>query len=608
MPASGFPNAYKGDPSPGGEFVFICRKELRWQVRKGWEGLPDAVRKALETSSEDLEAQSNAAWRIAGDLPEGAWTGGEARRGVQRKNLIFPVPERGKERWVFLKIFFERGWERLLGYFHLSRGWREWRGGGLLLNRGIPSPDLLGFGRGKWGKEGCVCIVAEEGFPHAIPLHRFLKGKGWIREGPISGERREVLRGGKEKAAFICTFSALMRKIHDAGIRQRDLHPANLLLEGDAHLLEQDAHQENLLSDRKGGPPRLFMVDFHSVRGSGPLTWKARMENLAVLNLYFFRRSSRHDRFRFLREYLFGGQKEEARRGFDFLLNAAREVENLTRRKALKLWRKREARCLRENPDFRKLKTRALRGMAVNRPVPGEVLKLIEKGEEIAGSPGVERIKDSRTASSFLVQGNGEDFFLKIFHWKKLWNPLLDIFRGGRARRAWRRAYSLALRGIPTAPPVVFLEKTFLFMPLKGYLLFRRLKGFTSLSHFPERAGLSKESLSERREGLRAAARLVKILHDEGFRQRDIKASNIMIRTGERRGEASVVDLDGLRFQVDVPRDVRMKDLFRLYRSLQNKGICKTDSLRFLKTYLGSGYGQEKRRYWRGIAGYANRL
>ena len=77
-------------------------------------------------------------------------------------------------------------------------------------------------------------------------------------------------------------LGAFVAQLHASGVVHRDFHPANLLL------LFDDA-------DR----PHIHLVDLDSVRLRAPLSWRARRENLVILNRWFMLRVSRSDRLRF---------------------------------------------------------------------------------------------------------------------------------------------------------------------------------------------------------------------------------------------------------------------------------------------------------------------
>ena len=82
-------------------------------------------------------------------------------------------------------------------------------------------------------------------------------------------------------------------QLHDAGLLHHDFHPGNILVR-----LE------------RADQPELFMIDLDAMRKCRRVTWKLARQNLALLDHYFWLRSSRTDRYRFLKTYL--GPADEA--------------------------------------------------------------------------------------------------------------------------------------------------------------------------------------------------------------------------------------------------------------------------------------------------------
>ena len=76
-------------------------------------------------------------------------------------------------------------------------------------------------------------------------------------------------------------------RLHDAGFLHIDFHPGNILV--------------RFAADDE---PELVMIDLDALRKSRRLTWKAARQNLALLDHFFWLRSSRTDRYRFLKTYL----------------------------------------------------------------------------------------------------------------------------------------------------------------------------------------------------------------------------------------------------------------------------------------------------------------
>ena len=133
-----------------------------------------------------------------------------------------------------------------------------------------------------------------------IPLDEFVQRRlpGWP-EPEHSTIRRKLARA----------VAVMTAQLHDAGLLHHDFHPGNILVR-----LERADQLE------------LFMIDLDAMRKCRRVTWKLARQNLALLDHYFWLRSSRTDRFRFLKAYL-GAQNEASPPVGRF----AKEIEDTTR-------------------------------------------------------------------------------------------------------------------------------------------------------------------------------------------------------------------------------------------------------------------------------------
>ncbi len=94
-------------------------------------------------------------------------------------------------------------------------------------------------------------------------------------------------------------------RLHDAGFLHQDFHPGNILVRFPAP-----------------DEPELVMIDLDALRRRRQVAWKVARSNLALLDHFFWSRSSRTDRLRFLKYYL------ESREGpVPPIGRAARQIE-----------------------------------------------------------------------------------------------------------------------------------------------------------------------------------------------------------------------------------------------------------------------------------------
>ncbi len=90
-------------------------------------------------------------------------------------------------------------------------------------------------------------------------------------------------------------------------------------------------------------------------------------------------------------------------------------------------------------------------------------------------------------------------------------------------------------------------------------------------------------------QAVRSAGRLVARAHEKGLYHADLNLKNILIRPGDRRAEAYLLDLDQSLFRPRLPRPEKERNLLRLYRSYLKMAFPKRadprPALRFLLAY-----------------------
>jgi tRNA A-37 threonylcarbamoyl transferase component Bud32 len=125
-------------------------------------------------------------------------------------------------------------------------------------------------------------------------------------------------------------------------------------------------------------------------------------------------------------------------------------------------------------------------------------------------------------------------------HWYRYLN---EIGRGGRARRAWKKAWSLIARDIPTAWPLLLMERRLLGYVVDQIIVFERVPGVTL-----DRCDLDALPSEARRGLFSRCGRLLRRLEEDGLYHYDAKASNWIVRPDEVLGPSPVlIDVDGIR-------------------------------------------------------------
>ena len=156
-------------------------------------------------------------------------------------------------------------------------------------------------------------------------------------------------------------------------------------------------------------------------------------------------------------------------------------------------------------------------------------------------------------------------------HWYRYLN---EIGRGGRARRAWFKAWSLVARDIPTAWPLLLAERRRFGYVIDSFTVFERVAG-TLLAH----ADFAAMDPCSRRTLFHRLGRTLRLLERQGLSQYDSKMSNWVIVEDEKLGPVPVmIDVDGIRRWVPplwpIDRLLRSLREHKQYTPQDSKWVC----------------------------------
>ncbi|MFT7618584.1 MAG: tRNA A-37 threonylcarbamoyl transferase component Bud32 [Planctomycetota bacterium] len=244
-------------------------------------------------------------------------------------------------------------------------------------------------------------------------------------------------------------------------------------------------------------------------------------------------------------------------------------------------------RCFHTNRDFKIIQAGGLVWHARHEAM-NDAHRIVLEDPDAFLQPSPTLIKDSRATTVARTAGQA---LLKRFNLKKYRNIVKHQFSPSRARSAYKRAYHLEMIGIRTPRVLAYADKKVLGCIHKSYLLMDYLPdvqiGAETLK------ALAIERADQRLDLLSSAGRLVGLLHGEGFSNRDLKASNLLVSDP---GDLWLVDLDGIKHLETVSAAVRIKNLRRMVRDLPHYGdLSLREKLRFLSSYcLGVQNGQPK--------------
>ena len=168
--------------------------------------------------------------------------------------------------------------------------------------------------------------------------------------------------------------------------------------------------------------------------------------------------------------------------------------------------------------------------------------------------------------------------------------------RPARAHRAFRYGLALARENVPAPRPLALIEHRPRGLVRRSFLVLETVDG-QMLHDFLGSSALAGAGGAALKEALwDALATEIAALHAAGFRQRDLKAPNILVSTDRNSDRFAVhlVDLEGMNRlqQTPPPQRVRIRDLARLVVSLrqlsspEKGGVTARDLTSLITRYL----------------------
>jgi tRNA A-37 threonylcarbamoyl transferase component Bud32 len=543
--------------------------EVGWWHRWGWGAVlvgPEGLRLNQWRAEGRLTTIKSGRQRIVYrvDLPQGP---------IFIKHFLVPDRRAKYRQWV------RRG-----------KGRNEGRRSLFLASIGVPTITPVALGEQRKRKFLFENYLVTLGICDATPLDEFVRGRLQALSEPLQSHVRRKL------AESLATMTA---RLHNAGLLHQDFHPGNILV--------RFANETT---------PELVMIDLDALRRSRDVNWMLAQQNLALLNHFFWQRSSRTDRFRFLKTYLRGRNQTSPD-----IAGIARRIEKSTRLWAERLWQRWGRRCQTSNKYFETFASESAWGVASRDLEPDFVRALLADPDAPFRARGTTIVKDSRTTTvaetTMQVNGQPTVVIYKRFNRKKWLDPFLALFRPSRAWRSWQAASDLASRGIPTPRNLAFLARYRTFadnplcwcLPHETYLATVKEEGVVTLASYvtDTLAALPPNIRRERISSLTdTLARLVRTLHERSLSHRDLKSSNILIKASDdgNQAELSLIDLVGVRLQYPLPWHRRAQNLARLSLSLSSvPDRTRSDALHFLRIYLPWGLSplSDWKSRWRAI-------
>ncbi len=492
----------------------------------------------------------------------------------------------------YLKHFHSRTIpHRLARIMGFSEAGREMRFSQYLTDHGVPTPPPLAMMCGG-GKEWLVTKAVAPATPadqwHLRQLH----------SGP---------EGWRTIQKVIVALGSMIGRMHAAGVMHGDLHCGNVLVRTDTD------------------PPKLVLTDLHRVRRRRKISRRARVINLAQLFHDRFTFTSRTERLRFLTEYLRVSGESDKLRSWQQM------IERFAARHTRRQHAQRDRRIFGRNQYFSPITLPGgWRGNVVlaskRRTVGSKAADMVfeqrawqqalSNPDALFSGDGVEVIKDSKSSQvvrrKLQIGEHSVDVFIKRPRRKKSWKILADCFRQSRPARAFQLGHSLLTRRIPTALPLATLRKRIGPLLIDSILITEAVdachlnKFLNTWLSSPPKGDRPLDAQQQHRLGqdvLWQLGRVLQRLHDNCFRHRDLKATNLLVYWKPDDPPSIVlVDLDGVSQVRRVTMRQRFQGLMRLNVSLLECPVVnRAGRLRMLLGYFrrpGSGRIEFKP-YWR---------
>lgn len=462
---------------------------------------------------------------------------------------------------------------------------REWQVGRYAAAHSIATVLPVAVALKGFHGAGGSSLLITAAVPDVMPLNEY-----WLAH-----------RHDRRRADLITeSLAMLIARAHQCGFRHGDMHPGNILVR---------------CLGRRG---EVLFVDLHNVQTGRAVSRSDVIANLAQLNQWFRRHSTRAQRRRFLAAYL--AFRDRYALASPFSRNYAFQPRHLVgrlaaqaERHANRLWSKRDRRTRRTGRYFARVRPApGWRGHVLLRskhPAPmaraSKAAYTLKQWNEWLADPVSwvdparhTLVKDSHTATicraTVPAAAGDVTVIVKRSLARNFWKRLGLWFGPSRNVRAWRTANMLLNRDLPVAQPVAVIDRYRLgFVRVDSIILTDFIEDAVDLETFLTRDIAALPTDRQRRVKDRLVESLVGLLrtfHDRGFAHRDLKATNLLLNWPapfDNAPRLTFIDMDGIRHLRRVRETHRTRAIVRLCASLLDSPACtRTDRLRFLKRML----------------------
>ena len=389
---------------------------------------------------------------------------------------------------------------------------RELRGINALENAQIPTPKLLFRG------------TLVDGL---APLLLFQK----MEEFETLSERLSTMISPDDRLATLRPAVESIARLHNAGLKQRDIHPGNFLLSAN----------------------QVMIIDGDDIEFPchGPLPQKESMSNLALFFAQFY---PGFDPLVPSLLTIYGNCR-------DWQLNS--EIREAIQQEILRWrdWRqKKYLRKIQRSCSAFIVKKNWSQFMACDRAwYSPAVEKLLDHPDTYIDAGTI--LKDGNTATVAHVSIGSQTLVIKRYNIKNTRHALRRCLRPSRAMVSWKNAHRLRFLGIATPRPLAVIEERWGGLRKRAYFIMTHLSGQT-IDHAIRDAINDSQALESYLDQL---AELLKQLAVAQISHGDFKATNFLVSSGQ----LYLVDLDGMQTHRSSSSFQRTfhKDLLRLQRN-----------------------------------------
>jgi serine/threonine protein kinase len=274
----------------------------------------------------------------------------------------------------------------------------------------------------------------------------------------------------------------------------------------------------------------------------------------------------------------------------------APDLHSELRKRALRLWRKLDYRCISNNRRFFYRNIASAHGFAVAELGDTTFHAMLRDPDEPLRASTAAPLKESpsSTVSRLTIRLNGApiEVIYKRFNCPKPFDSVRATMHHSPALRAWHAGHGLLIRRVPTPRPLAIIERFAGPFIRESYLVTQLIPNSLSLKEYAAQI-VEKLPTDERRRRVRSLipklAGLVRVMHHRNISHRDMKGSNFLVAPCDLSVESPeiyLIDLAGVQIWRNVPRKRCLQNLSRILVSLRTTGaFSSTDFLRFLFAY-----------------------